>query len=158
MAVNWVNADSSTTTSHRAAQFQAQPLESYVTNTAGFAVNREASRSTNGMTIWSWNFPQTTTPGAMEPHVFSVSSVSPSSSASDATIVKHFRHDTGISLDMTKAYTGAAPAGLAGGQGQSSTAASSGSTGSRDLSDNVTRIYLVHMVRNFNLVLMSCLS
>lgn len=147
MAVNWVNADMSTTTSHRGTTAQVQPLESEVTTAAGFKINQEASKSMENVTTWSWNFPQTTAPGNAVSHVFAMSTTSPSSSASDATIVKHIRHDTGISLDLTQAYTGAAPAGLPDGQAATSTSTSTSSSSSgRDLSSNMVRIYLVHMI------------
>jgi hypothetical protein len=153
MAVNWVNADKTTTTSHRGTTAQVQPLESEVETTTGFAINSEASRQTDNMTTWSWNFPQTSPPGSAVSHVFAMSTTSPSSSASDATIVKHIRHDTGITLDLTKAYSGASPAGLPNGQAATATSSSSSSSssseeGSRDLGSNLTRIYLVHMVRS----------
>jgi hypothetical protein len=149
MAVNWVNSDMTTTTSHRGTTAQVQPLESEVTTTAGFAVNSEASKVMQDTTTWSWNFPQTTAPGNQVNHVFAMSTTSPSSKASGATIVKHIRHETGITLDLTKAYTGAAPAGL---PGQTNTVVPSTSSSSpsynegRDLSSNLVRIYLVHMV------------
>lgn len=147
MAVNWVNADKSTTTSHRGTTAQVQPLESEVTTTAGFKINQDASKSMTNLTTWSWNFPQTTAPGNAVSHVFAMSTTSPSSSASDATIVKHIRHDTGITLDLTQPYTGAAPAGLPNGQAATSTSSSSSTSSSgRDLSNKTVRIYLVHMI------------
>jgi len=146
MAVNWVNSDMSLTTSHRGTTAQVQPLESEVTTTSGFAVNRGVSTTKTGMTVWSWNFPQPDAPSNAMSHVFAMSTTSPSSSASSATIVKHIRHDTGITLDLTKAYTGAAPAGFAEGMTPSTTSSSS-SQGLRNLNSNITRIYLVHMVR-----------
>lgn len=145
MAVNWVNADMSTTTSHRGASAQVQPLETLVQTTEGFSVNMGVSMSRPGMSVWSWNFPQPEAPTSAMDHVYSVASSSPASSASDATIYKHYSHDLGITLDMTKAYTGAAPAGLAGAPTPATTTSSS--TGLRNLGNPITRIYLVHMVR-----------
>lgn len=151
MAINWVYADGSTTTSHRGAIAEVQPLESEVETTAGFAVNSEASKQTDDTTTWSWNFPQASPPGSAVSHVFAVSMTPPSSSASDATIVKHIRHETGITLDLTKAYSGASPAGLPNGQAATAPSSSSSSSSeqrNRDLGSNTTRIYLIHMLRN----------
>lgn len=153
MAVNWVNSDSTTTTSHRGARGQVQPLESLVATSAGFSVNSEVSKSKTGSTVWSWNFPQASAPGNAVDHVFATSPTSPTESASSAVIRMHNRHDTGITLDLTKAYTGAAPAGLAGGAMPAPAMSSSGSAPRRNLSMPVVRIYLVHMVSLFLLPL-----
>ncbi|UZJ53198.1 hypothetical protein CBS101457_002518 [Exobasidium rhododendri] len=146
MAVNWVNSDMSTTTSHRGTTKEVQPLESEVTTSAGFVVNQGVSVSKTNLTVWSWNFPQQDAPTNAMSHVFAMSSTSPSTSDSSATIYKHDRYDTEITLDLTKAYTGAAPAGLTSLSSVSSVSPSPTTAALRDLHSNITRIYLVHMI------------
>lgn len=143
MAINWVNSDLSLTTSHRSAKGEFLPLTSYVT-VQEFSANTEVSKSKTGQTIWSWNMPlPSSDPQNAVQHVFAMSSTSPTSSSTSATIVKHNRYDQGIALDLTKAYTGSAPAGIAGST-QATTTSNTG--GQRDLSKNTTRIFLVHMI------------
>lgn len=147
MAINWINSDMSLTTSHRSTRAQVMPTESGVT-VQSFSVNKDVSKTSSSQTVWSWNMPL---PAGVQasavPHVFAMSPTSPSSSASSATIVKHNTHDTGISLDLTKAYTGSAPAGIASSNSAGQTYGSGGgsSSGNRRL-DKTNNLYIAHMV------------
>ncbi|PWN32341.1 uncharacterized protein FA14DRAFT_87433 [Meira miltonrushii] len=144
MAINWVNSDMTVTTSHRSTGGEYQPLVSAVTVQA-FSTNSDASRTKTGQTTWSWNMPLPTQyPQNAVQHIFAVASVSPSSSAVNTNLVKHYRNEQGIVLDFTKPYTGASPAGVAGSTQSTSTTMSM--TGQRDLGNNTTRIFLVHMI------------
>lgn len=148
MAINWVNADQSVTTSHRSARGEVMPQESQVT-VSSFAANSDVSRTMAGQTVWSWNMPMPAGSSNAVSHVFSTSSRSPSSSDAGATIVMHDRYETGISLDLTKAYTGGAPAGITGSSTQTtpstSSSSSSGSSGNRELTKQ-NRVWIAHMV------------
>jgi Cytochrome domain of cellobiose dehydrogenase len=109
MAINWVNNDKTLTTSHRSAKTMIEPKASEVT-VKEFSLNLDISMTMPGMTIWSWNMPMTKDQLNAVKHVFAYSITSPSSPSVDATLVKHIRHDTGISLDLTKNYDGSPPA------------------------------------------------
>lgn len=112
-----------------------------------FSVNMDVSRTMTGMTIWSWNWPvQSGVAMDAQSHIFSMATTSPSSSDSNAQIYKHIRHEQGIMLDLTKPYTGGAPAGLPNAIATGSTSMGSSSGQQRDLSKPGVRIYLVHMV------------
>ena len=109
MAINWVNGDKTLTTSHRSTKEMIEPKTSEVT-VKEFSLNLDVSMTMPGMTYWSWNMPMTKDPMNAVNHVFAYAVASPSSSSVDATLVKHIRHDTGIVLDLTKAYDGSPPA------------------------------------------------
>lgn len=151
MAINWINADMSVTTSHRSTTAQVMPTEAGVT-VQSFSVNSDVSKTSASETVWSWNMPMPANAQANSvSHVFAMSPTSPSSSSTGATLVKHNRHDTGITLDLTKAYTGAAPAGLAsatssnGGDSGETYGSSDSSDGSREL-NKTNNLYIAHMV------------
>lgn len=145
MAINWVNADMSVTTSHRSTTGEREPETSDVT-VQQFTTNSDVSKTKTGQTVWSWNMPLPSMyPQNAVQHIFSTSMTSPASSSPDADLRKHYRYDQGIVLDFTKAYTGTAPAGIAGSTQSTSTTTNS-STAHRDLGKNTTRIFLVHMI------------
>ena len=150
MVINWVNADQSVTISHRSATGDHQPLVNLVT-VQEFSTNSNISKTKSGQTIWSWNMPlPSNNPQNAIQHSFAMSPNSPTSSAVDADIRKHSRYEQNILFDMTKTYTGSAPAGMPGSTQyvNSNAQQSSNQNGQseRNLNKNTTRIFLVHML------------
>ncbi|CEH18086.1 Predicted membrane protein, contains DoH and Cytochrome b-561/ferric reductase transmembrane domains [Ceraceosorus bombacis] len=150
--VTWPNADGSVTTSHRSAPGEVMPTEARVSaqQAQGFERNAAQSVQTQQHTISSWLFGQAEAPGTID-HIFAYAGAAKAPASADSAATIRYHDSRGFfTLDLTKEYTGAAPAGLAGGQGASTGDGGAGTAGygpaQRDLSNKTTQIWFAHMM------------
>lgn len=156
MLIAWT-ANGKPVLSHRSSSGYSMPSESRAIGT--FTANNDVSRTTTsngGMTVVSWTFPQTSSPGSTFNHIWASAPSTPSGATSTSSISKHNDHGM-ATMDFTLRYDGEAPKVPSGVTALTSFGGSTASTGSsnnsamdsssgRDLSKYHNRVWIAHMV------------
>lgn len=92
----------------------------------------------------NWSLPQTSAPPASMPHIYAMSTKSPATSDASSSFQMHSYYEQ-FTLNMTK-VNAEQPSPSQAAQAASSSPKTDAKAPERDLGDNATRIFIVHMV------------